>query len=203
MLDFNDLPNGGIPSTDTTEKTTKSVSLYLFKYLGERTRVNKTAYLTNASGSATGPNNGDIRNGTFRIPYDFISPQLHIYSEDGFPWNYVCILDNDLTYGVKIRYYFIDNIVCINNNLYEVDCTEDVLTTFGDVIGNYGFGFVDRNEREYNPLIYDDRRVVELGQIIEDTTINNTVFNNSSTVELEGIWSISGIHVYSESPDDR
>lgn len=52
------------------------------------------------------------------------------------------------------RYYFIDDIVFINNNMYELHCTVDVLASWKTVIGD-STQYVVRSSNEYDGFIMD------------------------------------------------
>lgn len=52
------------------------------------------------------------------------------------------------------HYYFINDIVLGNNNIYELHCTQDLLATYKDYIGNY-IAFVERSASNYNVNLYD------------------------------------------------
>ena len=173
----------------------------LIRYSGDPNRRIKTDYMSNYNGTVLGYK-GDIRFGTIKTPYDVVHPVITIESDIGFPWNYLNIEGLEHEYGVRDRYYFIKNVTCLNNKLYEIECVEDVLTTFGDIINDYGYGLVDRNEFEFNDFITDKRRLVELGQDVIETYLPNDIFNAGRLgIASTGVWVCSGMYVGHEKQD--
>lgn len=53
------------------------------------------------------------------------------------------------------HYYFINDIMLGNNNIYELHCTQDLLATFKDDIGDYT-AFVERSASNYNVNLPDE-----------------------------------------------
>lgn len=53
------------------------------------------------------------------------------------------------------HYYFIEDIILSNNNIYELHCRQDLLATYKDYIGNYT-AFVERSASNYNVNLYDN-----------------------------------------------
>lgn len=179
-----------------------SCNIRLFRYSGEPNRRIKSSYMSNFDGTILGID-GDYKAGTFRTPLDFVHPTFYIESDKGFPWNYLRLQNTAGDYNVTYRYYFITKVTCINYNMYEVECVEDVLTTFGDIIYAYGYGMVDRNEFTYNDYIPDKRRIAMLGQDVEDVLIHNCVFNSSTGSQAgTGVWVVSGMYVGHETKEE-
>lgn len=213
MLDFNDLPDisgegylNGLPNVITDSIFSGSVEITLYRCSCERTRVDKTSYLTDIVGNL----GGDIFEGTFKMPYDIIAPTIILdftqgltnASADSFRWNYMRIALAGDGNSIFYRYYFINNVVYDLKRFYILECVEDVLMTYKDIILDFGYGMVDRNEYLFNDYIYDEHRTIQLGQDITDTVIPNTVFEQNLTVDsYAGVWCLSGIHLESE-PDD-
>lgn len=73
------------------------------------------------------------------------------------------------------RYYFVDDIRFISNDMYEIDLRCDVLMTYNRALRNC-YAYVDRNEYNYDPYIPDKRITIKQGVDIEDIAIPNSVF---------------------------
>ena len=67
------------------------------------------------------------------------------------------------------RYYYINNITILDNNMVQIDCSVDVLMTFKDEIKNTKQHIV-RQENEYNMYMIDGRMAVL--QKIDRQTLN-------------------------------
>lgn len=67
------------------------------------------------------------------------------------------------------RYYYINNITILNNNMVQIDCSVDVLMSFKDEIKNTKQHIV-RQENEYNMYMIDGRMAVL--QKIDRQTLN-------------------------------
>lgn len=89
---------------------------------------------------------GVLRNGS-SITDPVISVEI---SGDSFPTNGV----NYLYIALFGRYYYVTNIISVNNTLWEIHCHVDVLMSFKDGIRNQT-AIVARQEIEYN-LMLDD-----------------------------------------------
>ena len=84
------------------------------------------------------------------------------------------------------RYYYIDDIVSIANNLWEISLDCDVLYTYKDkIIENDAF--IDRQENLYNDEIIDEIRVYEQGYNLEVQDINVELFNKDTTDEYTSV----------------
>ena len=75
------------------------------------------------------------------------------------------------------RYYFIEDIVSLRNNLWELTMSIDVLMTYRLGILNLR-GFIDRSQSLYNDRLIDKKRIIEQGYDIENVEIPNEVFVN-------------------------
>lgn len=61
----------------------------------------------------------------------------------------------DITYAKwNSTFYFVDDIVIGNNNIYEIHCSIDVLATYRSTIGSYTT-FVERSETSFDKMIND------------------------------------------------
>lgn len=104
----------------------------------------------------------------FKQETSIIDPII-VLERTSFPnFNYVYITELN-------RYYFIDSITSVRNNLWELNLTIDVLMSYKDAIRNLN-AFVDRNENVTNPMLIDKKRVIEQGLDVEIAEIENDVF---------------------------
>ena len=84
------------------------------------------------------------------------------------------------------RYYYIDDIVSIANNLWEISLDCDVLYTYKDkIIENDAF--IDRQENLYNDEIIDEIRVYEQGYELGVQDTNVELFNKDTTDEYTSV----------------
>lgn len=100
------------------------------------------------------------------------------------------------------RYYFIDDIDYVHEDLFYVHCSIDVLATYKTYIGQYA-PFVERSASAYNSMIHDPlvsgRQDIENRRTVStDTTnyMNRTGFYIVQTVAGVGTTSTSGINSY-------
>lgn len=145
-----------------TESGDKKINLY--QNTAEQNRLDKTDYLKSVG----------TLNGTFREPTSVTSPSISI-EMDGVPtFNYIYIPNFN-------RYYYVTEITNLRKNVWQIDCTVDVLMSYKDAIRKCP-ARVERNQYEFNRLIQDDRRIVNTGSVIEDNEIENEVFLKNGTV---------------------
>lgn len=78
------------------------------------------------------------------------------------------------------RYYFITDIVAVNNRLWEVRMHVDVLMTNRVQLENV-YGFVTRNEFTYDVFLEDNERIYDNNPIIEYVEIESNVFADAYT----------------------
>lgn len=93
----------------------------LYKLVGEKNRLDKTSYLTNAT---------NITGVVIKFPSSIIEPILTLNGAaiaNLWQFNYIRLDE----FG---RYYFIDDIISVANNLWEVHCHVDVLMSWKDEI---------------------------------------------------------------------
>lgn len=93
------------------------------------------------------------------------------------------------------NYYFIEDIVLSNNNIYELRCSMDVLATFKTAIGS-STQFVERAASAYDPMVYDN--LLSSTQEIVSVNGAQTTLPNMDTTGSYLINTISkeGINVY-------
>lgn len=145
---------------------TEPFDMNLYQSTTELNRVDKTNYLT-----STG-----VLSGVLREECSITEPSINIQLEGVPNFNYVYI-------PIFGRYYFVTNITSIKQNLWNISLEVDVLMTYKDSIYSL-YGFIERNENEYNPEIIDTKRVVEQGFNVEEHTIQNSVFSANGSYVL-------------------
>ena len=135
----------------------------LYKYSGESNRLDKNNYLTPIVSVK----------GFFRDEVSIINPVIRIEYEGVFDINYIYIPKFK-------RYYFIDDVVSVRTNMWEISCSVDVLMSYSSSIRNMT-AFIDRNEFEYNEMIPDDNRIFtpEVTEDFVDITDDTTIFRNN------------------------
>lgn len=83
--------------------------------------------------------------------------------------------------GMGKRHYFVNDIICVNKNLYELHLSVDVLSTYNFEIIHHS-GYVDRCEyfdymdKTDIDLIIDKKRTILQGFDVEEEEIENLVF---------------------------
>lgn len=135
--------------------------LNLYNNTADSERVDKTQYITNV-GTLTG---------VLREQTSITNIQIVIEYNSIPTFNYVHI-------PLFNRYYFVDDIVSVYNNLWEITLSVDVLMSYKNAIKNL-YAFVDRNEFINNSNIIDEKRVIEQGYDVEDIELNNAVFDSN------------------------
>lgn len=118
-------------------------------------------------------------NGTLREESS-ITNMIITVEDDQIPdYNYAYIEDFN-------RYYFIDNIISIRNNIWQLHMSVDVLCSYADNIPLIT-AFVDRSESRVNNRIIDKKIIVESGYDIELDTLDSHVFGLDDVVIDESI----------------
>ena len=120
---------------------TDEFTMYFYKSTAEKNRMDKSAYLTEIIQST----------GTLRRATSIISPEFE------FIYNKVPDFN---------RYYFIDNIVSLRNNVWTLSLSVDVLMSFKEQIKECD-GFIARNEFEFNDYLIDNRRSTQVNVVRE------------------------------------
>lgn len=124
-------------------------TMYFYKSTAEKNRMDKSAYLTEIIQST----------GTLRRATSIISPEFEFIYNKVPDFNYVYIPNFN-------RYYFIDNIVSLRNNVWTLSLSVDVLMSFKEQIKECD-GFIARNEFEFNDYLIDNRRSTQVNVIRE------------------------------------
>lgn len=138
-------------------------TLNLYQSTAESNHVDKTNYL-HLVGTLSG---------TLRTSSNIVNPVIRIeYSQ--FPnFNYVYIPQFN-------RYYFINEIVSINNNVWDIVLHVDVLMSFKDLIRSQ-YAYIERNQYTFNKNEIDNMRTFENVPEYEYIEIQNDVFDVSSS----------------------
>lgn len=98
--------------------------------------------------------------GNFRDEVDVVAPVVQIQTNVLPDFDYVYIREFE-------RYYFVDSIVSVAYNLWELGLRVDVLESFKKSISKFS-GIIERNEFESNPLIEDSAQVFLPGYDVEE-----------------------------------
>lgn len=113
------------------------MEITLYQNVSEKNRLNKE-FTDELAATAIFKDEVDIINPTLRITGD-----ISIIS-----FNYLYIKELN-------RYYYIDNIVSVRNNLWELKCSIDVLMTYKEGIKTQN-ALISRQENKYNLYLPDD-----------------------------------------------
>ena len=129
-----------------------------------------------------------ILEGTFRDSVSVSNVTVRVENNGDVDFNYAFIPEFN-------RYYFIDDIIVVNNKLADLVLTVDVLMTYKK--GIYGLKcFVERNENKYNDLLIDKKRIIEQGLDIYEQRIYNSFFTNGNLYEdNEVLFSMNGYKI--------
>lgn len=128
---------------------TDEFTMYFYKSTAEKNRMDKSAYLTEIIQST----------GALRRATSIISPEFEFIYNKVPDFNYVYIPNFN-------RYYFIDNIVSLRNNVWTLSLSVDVLMSFKEQIKECD-GFIARNEFEFNHYLIDNRRSTQVNVVRE------------------------------------
>lgn len=128
---------------------TDEFTMFFYKSTAEKNRMDKSAYLTEIVQST----------GTLRRATSIISPEFEFIYNKVPDFNYVYIPNFN-------RYYFIDNIVSLRNNVWTLSLSVDVLMSFKEQIKECD-GFIARNEFEFNHYLIDNRRSTQVNVVRE------------------------------------
>lgn len=100
--------------------------------------------------------------GTLKAETSLINPILIIESESVITSNYLYILEFD-------RFYYINDITVLRNNLYQLSCSVDVLTTWKSAILN--LDAIIEKQKEKADMYIDD------GSFVNECRTFNTIIN--------------------------
>ena len=134
-------------------------------------------------------------NGTFRDSTSITNLTVRIENLGDIDFNYAYIEEFN-------RYYFIDEIIVVNDKLADLVLTVDVLMTYKE--GIYGLNcFVERNETKNNEFLIDKKRIIEQGLNIEEQTIQNNFFKNGDILsDDEVLFSMNGYKLEVDSSNN-
>lgn len=158
------------------ETVAGAFDINLYQCSAEPPRVDKTNYLVSVA----------TLSGTLREETSLLNPSVKIERSTLPNFNYVYIAE----FG---RYYFVNEVTSIRQNLWQVDLEVDVLMTYKSAL-LYLDGFIDRNEFKYDEKIIDKRRVIQQGYDVDTTVLKNTLF----TPLLGGTFVLSGTGLFLE-----
>lgn len=80
-------------------------------------------------------------------------------------------------------YYFIDDIIARNNNIYEVQCTMDVLGSYRGEIGSMTT-FIERSASHYDSMVNDELLSSTQDIISKTSATTNTSFNSYGCYQI-------------------
>ena len=109
--------------------------------------------------------------------------QADVVFKDGCSIDNPVFLINGVALGVNYlwfngRYYFVDDIVLGNNNIYELHCSIDVLATWRSYIGSYN-AFIERSDSSYDTKVND--RLLSSTQQITGSSVGTTAVGLNCT----------------------
>lgn len=138
------------------------MKITLYQNVSERNQMDKT--LTKVK---------DI-DGKFKQSTNIMSPILVLSYATLPDFNYIYIEE-------LARYYFVDSITSINEGLWQINCSEDVLKTYKTGIRNLD-AYVERNENVYSNDIPDKYVLTSCKKYYEiiPTDYNSNLFNYTS-----------------------
>lgn len=119
--------------------------------------------------------------GALRSSCSIINPVIQIYEPNNLFFmnaNYLFIQ----TFG---RYYFINNIISVKNNLFEIHAHVDVLSTYKTEI-RANDAVIARNENKYNLLLQDNDFCVYNNRIAYTQNFPSGLTNDSFILSLAG-----------------
>lgn len=153
----------------------KGIAINLYVNTAENDRVDKTNYLTQV---------GTLI-GAFKEETSVMNPQIIIeYGTINFNYIYIPILN---------RYYYVNEIISVRNNLWKIRLNCDVLMSFKSEILNLEC-YISRNEYKNNPYIEDtflpllfNRDIVEVESPVYEG-LENYQFTNNFTIFINTIY---------------
>lgn len=132
-------------------------SIELFKNSSESNRVDKTNYIELI----------DIISGVIREQSSILNMVLTIEYDKVPNFNYVYI-------PIFNRYYYVDDIVSVNNKLWAISLSVDVLMTYKTDILNQT-AFITRNEKIYDEYLIDDKRLIAQNVSITELDVTSNI----------------------------
>lgn len=115
----------------------------------------------------------------FRNEVSLTNPIVRIEDNCLFDYNYIYI--NGLN-----RYYYIDEIVFVRTNIYDLHCREDVLMSFKEEILNQNV-FLTRQEYNYNNYLLDNKFPATIVDNIDYLDCEFDIYQNDIENNFTGI----------------
>lgn len=137
------------------------IEIHFYNFGGDKNLINKTL------------ENKTISSGLFLQPFDITTPKLKVRFDNTFDFNYCFIPELN-------KYYFIENITIISNNIYEIDLNIDVLTTYKNELLN-SFGTITKRENANN-YISTRTSVFNVLPNIEKIEFTSGLFNENGNI---------------------
>lgn len=154
-----------------------TIQVMLYKNTAEHNRLNKSSYLEKV---------GDLY-GSLREDTSVTNPILTITYTEYPAFNYVYI------YIFK-RYYYVDDIVSVRNNVWEIHLSVDVLMTYNAAI-RACTAYIDRNENSYNNRIVDNRLPMEQSNSVTYSFKSNGTTAGTPFITTQGQFVLQGLLV--------
>lgn len=152
------------------------IEFVLFKYKKERYRVDKSQFLTDSI----------TFKGVFRDEVDILNPIITIETDENLTmYNYAQI-------EIFGRYYFIENVSVVNNNLWTLTLSVDVLYTYKDVIFE-SEGFIERCEGEGADLdMVDSEVIISSGFDVQQYYCHNDLLEGRENADYDICFVLQG-----------
>ena len=123
--------------------------------------------------------------GTLRTSCSILSPSIRINTAIDISFvNYIYIVEWK-------RYYFVNDIISVRNNLWEFVCHVDVLSTYKNQILNLS-AIIARQENLYNLYLDDDKFLINAQRITWTKAFPNRVTPGNATNAKSFIITIAG-----------
>lgn len=103
-------------------------------------------------------------------------------------------IDLDINYVKWNNYYFfVDEIILSNNNIYELHCSMDVLASWKGTIGNYN-AFIERSASAYDVMVNDS--LLSASQSVVSSSSAYTDIGLGLGCYIFSVFNLTGIHWY-------
>lgn len=116
--------------------------MILYNTVSDRRNVNKV--LTKLA---------ELSNFKIKDDVNILKPIIILSDSEAINANYVYIKKFK-------RYYFIDSIIALSDNLTQINCSVDVLYTYKNSILNLNT-FIERQESDYSPYVVDNEVITQ------------------------------------------
>lgn len=115
------------------------------------------------------PTGGTDKSVVLKNPTSVLNP-VFIIEDYNLSWNYI-------KWGV--RYYYVDDIVIVHNNIAEYHCSTDAMATFKTDIGNSS-QYVIRSSSVSDPYVQDTLYPSKASVIVSKTSLSNLGFTSET-----------------------